>query len=127
MLLRDDNPQTVHPNVWGLIGGGIEHGETPLEAMHRECREEIGVSPGLFTYIGEDAGGRHLFYASLSEQEAGRIRLGCEGQKLAFSDRMNSAGWPPPRNSRNGSISVSPSFGTSAMIQGHRRSTCANC
>lgn len=84
MLLRDDNPQTVYPDVWGLIGGGIEHGETPLEAMCRECREEIGVSPGLFTYIGEDAGGRHLFYASLSEQEVVRIHLGGEGQKLAF-------------------------------------------
>lgn len=28
---------------YDLPGGGIEHTETPIEALHRECREEIGA------------------------------------------------------------------------------------
>lgn len=84
MLLRDNNQQTVYPNVWGLIGGGIKHGETPLEAMCRECQEEIGLSPNTFHYIGKDSGGRHLFHANLTDQEAKQVHLGREGQKLSF-------------------------------------------
>lgn len=32
-----------YPDCWDLIGGHIEAGETPEEAVRRECREEIGV------------------------------------------------------------------------------------
>lgn len=32
-----------YPDCWDLIGGHVESGETPAEAVHRECTEEIGV------------------------------------------------------------------------------------
>jgi 8-oxo-dGTP diphosphatase len=41
-LMRND-PR--HPNCWGLPGGKIESGESLLEGIERECREELGSMP----------------------------------------------------------------------------------
>ena len=41
-LMRDDDK---HPNSWGLPGGKVEHQETMLMALTRECEEEIGGMP----------------------------------------------------------------------------------
>ncbi len=43
MQLRDDKPMINYPNQWGLFGGGIEAGETPLIAAIREIEEELTV------------------------------------------------------------------------------------
>ena len=41
-LLRND-PR--HPDTWGLPGGKIEAGETLIDAIVRECTEEMGSMP----------------------------------------------------------------------------------
>lgn len=41
-LMRSDSK---YPMTWGLPGGKIETGETLLDAMQRECQEEIGGLP----------------------------------------------------------------------------------
>lgn len=42
-LLRND-PR--HPGTWGLPGGKIDAGETLIDAIKRECIEEMGSMPG---------------------------------------------------------------------------------
>lgn len=32
-----------YPDCWDLVGGHVEDGETPVEAVRRECLEELGV------------------------------------------------------------------------------------
>ncbi len=39
--LRDENGR--NPNKWGIFGGGIKQGETPIHALIREIKEELGI------------------------------------------------------------------------------------
>jgi len=43
LLLRDDKPSIKFPNQWVTLGGMIEEGETPENAIKRELKEEIGI------------------------------------------------------------------------------------
>jgi 8-oxo-dGTP diphosphatase len=42
-ILRDDIETIPYPNCWSIVGGGIEKGETPIEALKREIEEEINI------------------------------------------------------------------------------------
>lgn len=45
LLLGHRHPQRRwYPDVWDLIGGHIEPGETAAGAVHRECREELAIT-----------------------------------------------------------------------------------
>ena len=43
LLVRFEFPDR---DVWCAPGGGIDPGEEPLEALHRELREEVGINLG---------------------------------------------------------------------------------
>ena len=51
LLGRRSPLKRFYPNCWDLIGGKIEPGETPAQALVRECEEEVGVRPTRFAPI----------------------------------------------------------------------------
>ena len=82
--LRDNNPNISHPNKWSFVSGSIEEGESFEEAIHRECKEEIGLVPSDLRYLGHSDVSA-CFYAYLSDVEAKNLVLG-EGQEIRFFD-----------------------------------------
>jgi 8-oxo-dGTP diphosphatase len=43
LYLRDKKPGIPFPDHWDLIGGHVEDGETPDEALVREVKEELDI------------------------------------------------------------------------------------
>ena len=68
MQLRDDVEGILYPGKWGLFGGHLERGETPLTGLIREVKEEINYAieqPTLFKCYADSNVSRYIFFASL--------------------------------------------------------------
>jgi 8-oxo-dGTP diphosphatase len=50
LYLRDNKPDIPYPDHWDLIGGHVEEGETPEEALVREVKEELGIDLKEYTF-----------------------------------------------------------------------------
>ena len=50
LALRDNKPGIPFPNHWDLIGGHVEEGEKPEEALVREVKEELDIDLKEFTF-----------------------------------------------------------------------------
>lgn len=51
LYLRDNKPGIPFPDCWDLIGGHVEEGETPEEALIREVKEELGITLDEFRFF----------------------------------------------------------------------------
>ena len=52
IYLRVNKPHRPYPGLWDLLGGGVEEGESPLDAARREVQEEIGVTVSGLKAVG---------------------------------------------------------------------------
>ena len=50
LYLRDNKPGIPFPDHWDLIGGHVEEGETPGEALVREFKEELDLDLKEYTF-----------------------------------------------------------------------------
>ena len=87
--LRDNNPHILYPNYWACIGGGVEDGESELEALKREVKEEINISIENFQYLDKFYLRKHkimvFFYIGRLDVSEEKIKL-TEGQCVKFFD-----------------------------------------
>ncbi|MFZ2192937.1 MAG: NUDIX domain-containing protein [Candidatus Moraniibacteriota bacterium] len=82
----DDAP--TFPGEWGVFGGGIEEGETPKEAVKRECFEELEyklINPKIVLNVQKETrfGARDLFLFMEKYNSTKKLILH-EGQKMAW-------------------------------------------
>jgi len=94
-LMRND---PKHPDTWGLPGGRIEEGETLINAIVRECTEELGAMPEyiklvpLEKFTTADSGfAYHTFFCSVANEFT--PVLNHEHQGWAW---VTSGTWPKP-------------------------------
>ena len=43
LIQKRSMTKKVFPGAWSITGGAVDAGETPLAAVKRECKEELGV------------------------------------------------------------------------------------
>ena len=53
LALRDNKPTIPFPNCWDLIGGHVDDGETPEQALIREYKEELGLTLKEYKFFRE--------------------------------------------------------------------------
>jgi len=53
LALRDNKSWIPFPNHWDLIGGHVEEGETPEEALIREVKEELDIELTDYSFYKE--------------------------------------------------------------------------
>lgn len=94
-LMRDD---PKHPDTWGLPGGRMEPGETMIQAIERECREELGAMPNYIRLVplekfttADQHFSYHTFFCSVAEEFV--PNLNHEHTGWAW---LNSGIWPKP-------------------------------
>ena len=80
----------VHQHAWQFPQGGIQSGETPLQAMYRELEEEIGLARVHVRVLGRT---REWLRYEVPERWARRQRDGLEGFKAGAAYRGQKQIW----------------------------------
>ena len=86
LLNLRDRDHHENPHYWSLIGGGIDEGETPNEAIVRETKEEISYDLKDFEKIYEEDipnVGKRIFYLAKIDVPISELVLG-EGEDLKY-------------------------------------------
>lgn len=94
-LMRDD---VKHPGAWGLPGGKIESGESIMDAIVRECNEELGFMPEYFKLVplekfttADNGFAYHTFFCSVADEFVPRLN----DEHLGWA-WITSGTWPKP-------------------------------
>lgn len=86
----------AHSGSWSLIGGAVEPGEEPADALHREVLEETGGSVHIRGILGA-YGGHAMMVTYPNGDRVGYITTAydCEllGDAVADGEELRELGW----------------------------------
>lgn len=88
IYLRDNKPGIPFPDHWDLIGGHVEEGETPEEALVREVKEEIDIDLKEFRFFREYSCIEGDAYPNIKYIYSGKISLPLEAITLLEGERL---------------------------------------
>ncbi|HKI93017.1 MAG TPA: NUDIX domain-containing protein [Gaiellaceae bacterium] len=103
-LIRDGEGRILlvrnHSGRWLLPGGGVEPGESPAQAVRRECREELTVPVEPVRLVGVYGGPEYRICYPNGDESAWVVTiLECrilEGEPAPGDDEVDAVGWYQP-------------------------------
>jgi 8-oxo-dGTP diphosphatase len=105
IVIKDDQLLVMHRNKFGqefcaLIGGGVDFGETPEQALYREVKEETGIEiTNHRLVIVEDAGEMYgVQYIYVCDYVSGEPVLAADSIEAQISmagQNIYTPGWIP--------------------------------
>jgi len=89
LFLRDDKPGCSYPLHWQIVGGAIEEGENPEEALIREVKEETSykIKKCLFLekVLGSHGENVYRYLIKVNKNEKNKFTIGPgEGLEVRF-------------------------------------------
>lgn len=100
LLMQRSGDDPTGANTWEGVGGNIEYGETPEEALKREIHEEAGISEivirnvAYVTIVNGDA--PYLIIAYICESQTETVTLSNEHQAFMWADQDECKAMLPP-------------------------------
>lgn len=114
LLLTRISSQGFHTGRWSLPGGGVEHGEAPVDALVREVREETGleaevgevVAVGDVAVHGTAPSGRDEEFHSVGIVYAARVPEGSAAVLVESGGTTDAVAWVPLADIADGTVDV---------------------
>lgn len=114
VLLTRISERGFHSGSWTLPGGGVDHGESPRDALVREVREECGVAcrvDGLVAvddvhFSGTAPSGRHEDFHAIHLVFSGSVPSDAEPRVVEVGGTTDAVAWVPLADVASGRVPV---------------------
>ncbi len=114
VLLTRFSGRGFHTGMWGLPGGGIEHGEAPVDAVAREVREETGLDCEVGRVLAVDdvrvrgtaPSGRDEEFHSVGIVYAATVAPGAQPRVVEVDGTTDAVAWVPLAEVDSGAVPV---------------------
>ncbi|WP_121253432.1 NUDIX domain-containing protein [Nocardioides ferulae] len=114
LLLTRISARGHHSGSWTLPGGGVDHGESPRDALVREVREETGLDATVgdllevddVAFAGTAPSGRHEDFHAIHLIFAAAVPAGADPRVVELDGTTDAAAWVPRAEVEDGSVPV---------------------
>ncbi|HEY2880633.1 NUDIX domain-containing protein [Nocardioides sp.] len=114
VLLTRISALGAHPGAWTLPGGGLDHGESPRDAVAREVREECGIACEVgdlldvhdIHFRGTAPSGRFEDFHGVHLVFHGTVPDGAEPRVVETDGTTDAVAWVPVADVESGAVRV---------------------